>query len=197
MIFMAYLSGTKPSFFSEQITFNLLFSPIPDAFTSVDNFTMVKAAAILLFSWSALGDVSGPGLQELRPFATDGCTMAPDGTPGKPNLWRHCCVAHDLRFWGGGSKPHREDADKKLKACVASVAGDRTAEIFFSGVRLGQLSPWKIPSKRWGNAWYNQPPYRQLAKAEVSQLLDSLNALPIPSELRETYRMELIKRLWR
>ncbi len=132
---------------------------------------------------------------DMRPFTTDGCTLSPDGTPRRPKLWRHCCVAHDLRLWGGGGKPAHVDADKKLKACVASVAGKRTAEIFFAGVRIGKLSPWKIPSMRWGNAWPGRAPYRQLSPLEIQLLIDQLDDLAISPEIREAYRQELTDRL--
>lgn len=133
--------------------------------------------------------------QELRPFETDGCTMSPDGTPARPGLWRECCVAHDLKFWGGGTEGQRHEADRVLKACVKEKAGATIANIFFAGVRLGSLSPVKLPAKKWGNAWYDRAGYRELPATEIYQLLGELDHLQLPADIREAYRQELQERL--
>lgn len=132
---------------------------------------------------------------ELRPFVSDGCTMAPDGTPARPRLWRSCCEEHDLRFWGGGTNSQRHQSDKALKACVEEKAGKKIAAIFFRGVQLGSKSPWKLPSKKWGNAWYSRAGYRELSTSEISQLLIELDKLKIPESQRTLYRLELEERL--
>lgn len=132
---------------------------------------------------------------ELRRFESDGCTMSPDGTPRKPRLWRDCCVEHDLRFWGGGTVSEREYADQRLRSCVEAKAGPKVAELFFRGVQLGSLSPWKIPSKRWGNAWFERAGYRELGHAEVGQLLIELERLELTPQQREDFRQELLARL--
>lgn len=133
--------------------------------------------------------------QGLRPFSTDGCTLSPDGTPARPSLWRACCVAHDLRLWGGGTREQRDSADLKLRSCVRERAGATVADIIYGGVRAGTYSPIRIPSKVWGNAWYERAGYRVLAPHEVQLLIDQLPELPIPDSLRETYRAELEARL--
>lgn len=132
---------------------------------------------------------------ELRPFATDGCTLSPDGTPRNRTLWRACCVAHDLRLWGGGTKEQRVSADEELFSCVEKKAGTTIAKIFLAGVRLGSYSPYKIPAKVWGNAWYDRSGYRELPDTELLQLLDELARLDVPDEIREAYRQELEARL--
>ena len=73
--------------------------------------------AILLFSFSAMGT-------NLKPFVSDGCTMAPDGTFKNPEKWRDCCVEHDLWFWGGGTKEQRQTADKSLKICIQNKSNE-------------------------------------------------------------------------
>jgi hypothetical protein len=132
---------------------------------------------------------------ELRPFVSDGCTMAPDGTFKRPGLWRSCCEEHDLRFWGGGTKIQRQKADQDLKECVEQKAGKKIAEVFFRGVQLGSLSPFKLPSKKWGNAWFEAAGYRELSSLEISQLLIELDKLDIPETQRTLYRSELLGRL--
>jgi len=132
---------------------------------------------------------------ELRPFSTDGCTLSPDGTPRNRTLWRECCVAHDLRLWGGGTKIERVAADKELFSCVERKAGTTIAKVFLAGVRLGSYSPYKIPAKVWGNAWYERSGYRELPENELVQLLDELARIDVADDIRETYRLELEARL--
>jgi hypothetical protein len=140
---------------------------------------------ILLFPTLA---TAAPGL---RPFATDGCTLSPDGTPRNRTLWRECCVAHDLRLWGGGTKTERLSADEALFSCVEKKAGRAIAKVFLAGVRVGSYSPYKIPAKVWGNAWYDRSGYRALPESELLQLLDELARLDLPEDIREAYRLEL------
>lgn len=150
--------------------------------------------ALLLVSTACWSDDHRPHT-ELRPFETDGCTMAPDGTINRPRLWRDCCVAHDLAYWGGGSKDERNATDAKLQACIKKKAGPGYAFIFRAGVFIGSLSPIRLESKRWGNAWYERAGYRTLSNEELQRLIDQLNTIEVPSEIREAYRAELEARL--
>jgi hypothetical protein len=104
-------------------------------------------------------------------------------------------VAHDLRFWGGGTRAHRQDADQELKSCVEKKAGPTIARIFFAGVQLGSLSPWKFPAKKWGNAWYVLAGYRTLSEVELLSLIDEIEKLDLPEDLRAQYITELKARL--
>jgi len=51
----------------------------------------------------------------LRPFATDGCTLFPNGTSEYKELWLGCCVKHDRKYWMGGTKAERLKADRELR----------------------------------------------------------------------------------
>ena len=88
----------------------------------------------------------------LKPFTTDGCSLWLDGTPESPNLWRHCCVAHDLAYWKGGSKAERKKADDEIKACVKTAQGPGMAKYMYSNVRWGG-SPYWMNHYRWGYGW--------------------------------------------
>lgn len=149
----------------------------------------------LLFLLSLLISTHASAEGELRPFATDGCTMAPDGTINRPQLFRPCCVAHDLRFWGGGTKKQRDQADLSLRSCIRKKAGPGYAAIYYNAVRAGSHSPWTIESKRWGNAWYKQDTYRTLSSEEVLRLIDLTHKLALPQEMRDSYVLELEARL--
>ncbi len=88
----------------------------------------------------------------LKPFTTDGCSMWIDGTPEQPNLWRHCCVAHDLAYWQGGSKTQRQQADADLLTCVEQAHSSGMANYIYANVRWGG-SPYWITSYRWAYGW--------------------------------------------
>lgn len=105
-------------------------------------------------------------------------------------------MAHDLRLWGGGTKAQRDDADNKLAQCIEEKSSRTLARLYLAGVRAGTHSPYKIPSKVWGNAWYERSGYRVLPRGEVLQLLDELARIRgITEETREAYRLELEKRI--
>lgn len=89
---------------------------------------------------------------DLAAFTTDGCSLWIDGTPEQPNLWRHCCVAHDLAYWQGGSKRQRQQADTDILACVKQAQGPGMARYIYANVRWGG-SPYWMSNYRWGYGW--------------------------------------------
>lgn len=89
----------------------------------------------------------------LKPFVTDFCTGYPEGTVLHPQLWRHCCVEHDLYLWAGGSPKDRVQVDKGLLSCVQKTGATINGSLIYWGVRLGNLSPIKFEDKKWGNGW--------------------------------------------
>jgi len=93
---------------------------------------------------------SGP--RQITPFTTDGCSDFPDGTPAHKDLWHKCCVAHDVKYWAGGSYDDRVKADFDLRACVQSVGEPAIANLMLAGVRVGG-SPWWPTAFRWGYGW--------------------------------------------
>jgi hypothetical protein len=124
--------------------------------------------------------------------------MSPEGTRRDPQLWRDCCVAHDLRLWGGGTRKERNKTDMKIKSCIEKKAGPTIARIYFDGIRLGRLSPWNIPSMRWGNAWYaeNGKNYWRLTKAQIERLISEVALMKdLKKEIRDEYTRELKGRL--
>ncbi len=127
----------------------------------------------------------------LRPFSSDGCTMFYDGSPSDPNLWQHCCFEHDLFFWAGGSRRHRDQADLNLRQCVADTGHKQIAEIMYRAVRLGAKMPWKFGSKRWANAWQGRVPYQALNAIEKLQIRWELRHYDIP----ETSKAKLLQSL--
>ena len=74
----------------------------------------MRAFGLIIFVLLANTSVAN----ELKPFTTDGCSLWMDGTLEQPNLWRHCCVAHDLDYWQGGSEAQRKQSDENIQACI-------------------------------------------------------------------------------
>lgn len=133
---------------------------------------------------------------DLRPFATDGCTKWRDGTRKEPTKWRHCCVAHDLAFWAGGTVPGRNRADRDLRDCVAATGAKREAKLIYAGVRVGSHSPRKIPGLQWGNAWDARRTRKEpLSGAEIdlleTEILRPAYDAVVPLETRTTYLRRL------
>jgi hypothetical protein len=89
----------------------------------------------------------------LNSFTTDGCSLFFDRSPFGKADWCHCCVAHDLAYWRGGSEEARLNADKELSACVLKATGsDVLANSMYAGVRMVG-TPYMPTSFRWGFGW--------------------------------------------
>lgn len=106
----------------------------------------------------------------IAPFTTDGCSDFPDGTHAHKDIWRKCCVTHDLKYWAGGSAEERMNADLELRACVRSVGEPAIAEMMLAGVRVGG-SPWWPTRFRWGYGWPYGNGYSKLTPDEMAQVL--------------------------
>lgn len=88
----------------------------------------------------------------LTAFASDGCSRFPDGTPERPQLWRHCCVAHDAAYWAGGTEQQKILADELLAQCVTGTGQAAVAQLMLAGVTVGGQPYWQTPY-RWGFGW--------------------------------------------
>lgn len=121
---------------------------------------------------------------DLKPFSTDGCSLWIDGTPERPHLWRHCCVAHDFAYWKGGSRAERKQADEAILACVKQAQGPAMATHMYTNVRWGG-SPYWPSHYRWGYGWSYWEGFRprgyKLPSAEeqkrIAQALPAAQAL--------------------
>jgi hypothetical protein len=152
---------------------------------------LVYFVGILLFFSPALK------AESLNGFKTDYCTGYVEGTRQNPDLWKHCCVEHDLYFWAGGSKKDRSKSDERLKACVSSTGQKMHAELIFLGVYFGGLSPFKIQGKQWGNGWKNRPSYEKLTEQETFEIFHFLETsdLNLDEKLKLSFINQLKSRL--
>ena len=79
-------------------------------------------------------------------FVSDGCSRFPDGD------YRECCVVHDVKYYYGGSRQERSQADNELRKCVAAKPGfghKPLSIMMWFGVRAFGVS-WLPTSFRWG-----------------------------------------------
>ncbi len=128
-------------------------------------YTLSLAAAGLLCLLAA--DAAGAE-DRLRPFTTDGCSDFPNGTPAHKELWLRCCIAHDRKYWLGGTYRERLQADQELRTCVQAVGEPAVAALMLAGVRVGGSPYW--PTRfRWGYGWPYTHGYRALTPEELAQ----------------------------
>ncbi len=104
-----------------------------------------RLALPVMLSLAACGHRPG-----LRPFTTDGCTLFPDSSRGHD--WHQCCTEHDHKYWQGGTKADRRQADLDLRNCVASAGRPKLATLMLLGVRAGG-TPYLPTYFRWGYGW--------------------------------------------
>jgi hypothetical protein len=124
--------------------------------------------------WSHAGQES-----PLRPFETDFCTGFSEGTRSEPELWKHCCVEHDLHFWAGGCRDARREADRRIYQCIRDSGAPGIARLMYWGIRLGAASPFKIEKRKWGNGWKDgRGNYRALHQADIPLLESEIRANP-------------------
>lgn len=126
----------------------------------------------------------------IKPFTTDNCTGFSEGTHRHPDLWKDCCVEHDLYFWAGGNRSDRNLADLRLRDCIAARGEVFMSKIIYSGVRLGSLSPFKLQGK-WGNGWKNRSSYESLSPKEKQIALDQIQNYPLDPVILENFILNL------
>lgn len=103
---------------------------------------------------------------ELADFTSDGCSLFIDGTFENPELWKECCLLHDMAYWRGGTEEERKQADLAFKACVEKKTGDPIlANLMYEAVRAGG-APHFPTWYRWGYGWPLGRGYQALTPEE-------------------------------
>lgn len=145
---------------------------------------------MVIFNWPFALTLAFSGVSQsaalgnrLMPFSSDGCSSFPDGIPLiYENLWRHCCISHDVAYWAGGTANERKTADLALRDCVDSATNPVLAEAMLAGIRIGG-HPALPFSWRWGYGWVLPRGFRELNEAEREQM--QLEIAKIPADLRQ------------
>ena len=129
----------------------------------------MRSLAPLLLISAFTGCASQP---RLRPFTTDGCSLAPNGTLEHKDLWLKCCKEHDHKYWRGGTKAERLKADIELRDCIAAVGEPKIATLMLAGVRAGG-TPYLPTGFRWGYGWSYFRGYQTLTDGEKKLIEES------------------------
>lgn len=107
---------------------------------------------------------------KLADFKSDGCSLFVDGTFEDPELWKECCLKHDIAYWQGGTEEQREAADIAFRECVQKKTGNaELAELMYQAVRTGG-EPYYPTWYRWGYGWPIGRGYKSLSKSEMLQV---------------------------
>ena len=107
----------------------------------------------------------------IKPFSTDGCSRFPDRSLISNHDWCHCCVAHDLAYWRGGTEEEKRIADNQLRECVAKTTDNKAlADLMFVGVRVGG-GPYFYTNYRWGYGWKYGRGYQPLSPSEQASVV--------------------------
>ncbi len=128
--------------------------------------------AILLLVLASLVSCTSPTNPQLNPFTTDGCSRFPDGTRDNNTLWQHCCTAHDVAYWQGGTREQRRTADFALRECVIATGEMTIANLMLAGVWIGG-PPYFPTSFRWGYGWPYPRGYAAL-DGEAREMVEGL-----------------------
>ncbi len=78
----------------------------------------LKQIKLFLTCSSLLVGCSEEQSTNLAHFSSDGCSLLMDGTFENPELWKECCLTHDIAYWKGGTEENRHEADLAFKARV-------------------------------------------------------------------------------
>lgn len=140
--------------------------------------TMKYIEPIIALGLLASTSLAKASESKLHTFETDGCTLFVDGTSSKPNLWKHCCISHDLRYWFGGTKEDMDTEDLRLKLCVEKAAGPRWAGLIYYGVRMGHYSPIKN-KYQWAWGWSPKRSYQKSSQTEIDYLIAELKGMHV------------------
>ena len=120
---------------------------------------------------------------QLSSFETDYCTGFSEGPSAKkPRLWADCCLAHDMRYWFGGTKKQRKRADVILRQCVKRKSNQHWANLMYLGVTIGHASPIKH-KHAWGWGWNDGVKFRNLTPQEWKLVARSLHQLDVPKHV--------------
>jgi len=119
----------------------------------------------------------------LMAFASDGCAnhaAISKAGDNSMNNWCECCVGHDIAYWRGGTVEQRDQADARLRDCVARQTGNRElANTLYHDLRSGG-SAYFVDGYRWAYGWSNQRQYQALNERELAMannlLLDYFKA---------------------
>ena len=135
----------------------------------------MKNNLVFLFCGFVFISCSNEESMDLADFTSDGCSLFINGTFEDPELWKECCLKHDIAYWQGGTEEQREQADLAFRECVEKKTGDSTlTNLMYEEVRVGG-EPYFPTWYRWGYGWPIGRGYKELTKPEKALVQEKLN----------------------
>ncbi|NNL56738.1 MAG: hypothetical protein HKO71_03225 [Pseudomonadales bacterium] len=115
----------------------------------------------------------------LMAFASQGCanyaasiyagdvSLAPESNAAPASNWCDCCIEHDIAYWRGGTSQQHDQADARLRDCVARKTSDQAlANQLYQDLRSGG-SAYFFDGYRWAYGWSDERQYRALEQHEL------------------------------
>ncbi len=110
-------------------------------------------------------------------FSSDGCSAYPDMNHFYgDNTWIHCCVAHDIAYYIGGTYKDKQIADESLEQCVAEESFALHGTLMKWGVMIGGTPKIKT-SWRWGYGWENTQDYTHFNREDIIKVSEKLPSI--------------------
>jgi hypothetical protein len=128
----------------------------------------------------------------LKTFKTDYCTYFFNGTLSSPELWKDCCIAHDLDYWVGGTEVDQQKSDKRLQQCIADKGVPWVGVIVYRGVRLGHHSPIKNKF-HWAWGWEKKKHFEALSKKNITYIKTVLDYVEVTDEIKTKFIKERLE----
>jgi hypothetical protein len=107
----------------------------------------------------------------LHDFASDGCSMSPDGVVVGRLEFVPCCVEHDVAYWAGGTREQKSAADLRLRQCVQEKSNEFMADVYYQAVRVAG-GPYLPTPFHWGYGWEKRRGYMPLTEAHQEIVQD-------------------------
>lgn len=125
---------------------------------------------------SKLPALKVPNLK-IKSFETDGCSAYPDGNPfTSTHEWLHCCIAHDMRYWIGGTLEQKKFADEELGKCIEAETTPGHGDLMEAGVAIGGSAHFPT-GWRWGYGWNRLMPYQKLSSKNILKATSKFDSI--------------------
>ena len=125
----------------------------------------MRQALVLLMIGVIFSGCTENDSMELADFTSDGCSLFIDGTFENPELWKECCLKHDIAYWQEVPK-NKGSRQTWLKTVWKKKTGDSTlAYLMYEAVRAGG-EPHFPTWYRWGYGWPIGRGYKELTLSE-------------------------------
>ena len=142
----------------------------------------MRQALVLLVIGVIVSGCTENDSMELADFTSDGCSLFIDGTFENPELWKECCLKHDIAYWQGGTKEQRKQADLAFKNCVEKDGRFNTCLFNVRGSPCWRRASFSylVSMGVWLACWSGE--YKELTLSEKKVVEEKLKNIGILSD---------------